>query len=499
MTRYKQKNKQFVRHKIIRTAVEALTVHRENAACVRREYVRSICDEFTENSDCSRNKDEASRIDKTYVVNWESLHDSFIGKRDVRDLVVCYLCGPEPNNDFQEFVDLGILPQNIWAFESDKAAYAQAVDTYKAGEFPQPRILKQNIDTFFRVTPKKFDIIYIDACGTVPSAQHSLKTISTMCLNSRLNSPGIIITNFSSPDLINEKDKIPEWSDLITLYRYFKEYSYDICLDEKGDILDQKYEDLKKEVCTDFRRSYGEFISALLRDIPSVIIPIQRIDENSYLKQFITSPVNHDYFELMRMAKGNSLASFFFYIAEQKRKNKLSERASMLIGELGELKKITDGFEWVLNLRNGRQELKEDIKDILYYFETNNTVYQFLDKPHSNLVFDAIINQLIYPMHFNPEVNYRYFYKAKVREMYTDISVFDECRYIYEWLPALHQLKSCFENVSWQYVFRFSMDGLIRTRMNFNNEFFYQGAVLSHEEGLFAKSYITDRKECVNF
>lgn len=33
------------------------------------------------------------------------------------ELSVCYLAGPEPINDFKEFTEMGVLPENIWAFE----------------------------------------------------------------------------------------------------------------------------------------------------------------------------------------------------------------------------------------------------------------------------------------------------------------------------------------------------------------------------------------------
>ena len=82
-------------------------------------------------------------------------------------------------------------------------------------------------------------------------------------------------------------------------------------------------------------------------------------------------------------------------------------------------------------------------------------------------------------MHSNVKCNFRYSYTAKTTKMYTDVTVYDECRYIYEWLPGLHQIVSSFENLSWQYVFRFALDGLIKMRQNYNNEFFFQGSIVS--------------------
>ena len=52
-------------------------------------------------------------------------------------------------------------------------------------------------------------------------------------------------------------------------------------------------------------------------------------------------------------------------------------------------------------LRRGKIKLKEDVQKIKEYFELERNLYQFLDKPHSNLFFDIVLNQLAYPMHNN--------------------------------------------------------------------------------------------------
>ena len=490
---YRQKEKNKVRHSIIYKAVRCLTQERELAAIVKRDYVRRVYDYFNDTTDISSNKNEVQLIDKKYITSWEELHDAYISKKSVKELSVCYLCGPEPNNDFLEFIELGILPQNIWALESKNSTYNHALENYCQGEYPQPRIIKQNIETFFKMTPKKFDIIYVDACGCVPSTQHALRIVSVVCQYSRLNSPGVIITNFSSPDLENEKEQINDWIEVIGIYMYFKKYPEDPFEIKNGTIVSKKYYELINEIEKDLKKYYGEFISALLRDIPSVIIPIQRIQGNPYFQQFmVENEFSYSNLEWIKMSSGNSLARFFFFCNEIQ-SNNVKSKIGLLVSEFGELINIVNGFKYIVGIRSGINELKDDIKDIYKYFENNKELYQFLDKPHSNLIFDAIINQLIYPLHFNPEMNVRYKYKAKMRNMYTDVSVFDECRYIYEWLPAIHQVKSVCKNLSWQYVFRFCIDGLIRTRIDFNNEFFYQGSVVQHIDGEFEKAHLLNR------
>lgn len=46
--------------------------------------------------------------------------------------------------------------------------------------------------------------------------------------------------------------------------------------------------------------------------------------------------------------------------------------------------------------------------------------------------------------------------------MNLDVSVFDECRYIYELLPVLHLAHQCFDHPSHELTFRFALDGLGR-------------------------------------
>ena len=81
-------------------------------------------------------------------------------------------------------------------------------------------------------------------------------------------------------------------------------------------------------------------------------------------------------------------------------------------------------------------------------------------------------------MHYVSDKALRLTYVAKQKRMFTDLMLFDECRYLYDWLPAIHQIPNAFSNPSWQYTFRFALDGLIKQRMNYNNEFFFQGSVV---------------------
>ena len=85
---YNQYKKKNVRHSAIYNAVELLTSKRESAACVERNYVRRLYDYFTLSEDISQNREEAEKIEVSYITNWEKLHDAYVRMKKPEDLVV---------------------------------------------------------------------------------------------------------------------------------------------------------------------------------------------------------------------------------------------------------------------------------------------------------------------------------------------------------------------------------------------------------------------------
>lgn len=484
--KYNQYEKRKVRHISVSEAIDMLTSRRNESCCVSRDYVRKIYDYYTLTLDDSNNSLETGRIESYYIREWEKLHDSCIGVKRAEDLCVCYLCGPEPQNDFDEFVSKGVLPQNIWAFELDNGAYNKAIQSYEIDAFPQPRIIKQNIESFIKNTPKKFDIIYIDACGSVPSSQHALRCVTNICSNQRLASPGIIISNFTEPD----EDQVEDYLDLVTLYLYCKHKT----VSDIKDLEEEEYELYKHNVYNSFSEYYGDFLSAVLRDIPAVLVPLQRLNNNTYLERLfrITESDEKSLDEYLTESKGHSIANFFMVVEVLNSKGMLDSKTEDFYKEIGDVKSLVNGIKKIIDINSCENFDKEEMNDIRGLFD-NNSIYQFLDRAHFNMVYDIVINQLTYPYHYVLHCNRRYLYKAKYKRMYMDITVYDECRYIYEWLPAIDQLYAAFNNLSWQYIFRFALDGLVKQRAGYNNEFFYQGAVVSGSINDFSKKKLPKR------
>ena len=500
---YNQETKCFARHNTLFYAVEMLTTNRNKACCVERSYVRKVYDYF-KNLDESKERQEVSKVDVSYIKSWETLYDSCIGNKRPEELTVCYLSGPEPQNDFDEFISLGVLPQNIWAFESNNRTYLKALHAYNNSTFPQPKIVKSSVEQFFKQTPKKFDIIYIDACGSLISDQHSLRCVSSLFKYHRLNSPGIVITNFASPD-INDSDELNVYADVITKYLFYKKYPNENIEFENSEIVSIKFLELKEKVKSDFSEYYSEFITTSIRDIGSILVPIQRFVNSNYISIIAK---NYDHimskeFDINKLnfIKNNSLYKFTGLsklVEDRNSQTNLNiEKTRKLISELSGLDdlstKLFDSFRILSELKSGNEYLNDDIIEIKNHFDNGQDIYRFLDRPNSNLFFDLIINQFAYPMHYNVEGIKRYTYNAKNTDMFTDIVIFDECRYIYDWLPTLHQMKNAFSNLSWQYVFRFALDGLVKQRINYNNEYFFQGSVIDKSIDGFKSKVISKR------
>jgi hypothetical protein len=497
---YTQKIKSDVRHKMIRQAINTLTIDRTKSACVDSDYVRNIYDYFIGLEEGKTYK-ETLKIDINYILEWERQRNIKIGNKKPEDLTVCYLCGPEPENDFKEFISLGVLPQNIWAFEMDNSTYLQALSSYDTSDFKQPKLLKMSIEKFFECTPKKFDIVYVDACGSLVSDKHALRCISSLFKYHRLSSLGILLTNFSEVDPSNVVERTI-YLDMMSKYFLIKQQPNVYLTNQASPTFNEIDHKILEKLTSNFDYYYGEFITSIICDISSVCTPNVRFANSGYWKYFldIISPVNAPLtIADVNSITNNSLLKFFQYNklleshgcrdASITKINKLSLEMIGISPQSIDLLKSMNIIQQIKNHGN----LKAEIKSFVSFFDSCN-MYPFLDDPNKNLFLDLTINQFSYPMHYATHKAKRLTYKAKETKMFMDLMVFDECRYIYEWLPSLHQIKNAFQNLSWQYVFRFAVDGLVKQRIRYNNEFFFQGSVISKEIYGFQEKQICERE-----
>lgn len=498
---YKQETKNKVRHTVIRDAVDLLTIGRTGACCVRNSYVRDLYDYFISLPE-THEQIEALKIHQEYLREWEHIHSNLVGYKRPDELSVCYLSGPEPDNDFKELVNMGVLPQNIWAFESERSTYLQALDSVDGSSFMQPKIVKTSIERFFENTPKKFDIVYIDACSSLISDKHALRCVASLFQNHRLNSPGVLITNFACFDS-SDTSEVSQYIDLISRYNIIQRNRNANLIDESG-IMRFKYDgiDICKQVEMNLEDAYGEFITAMVCNAASITIPTLRFCNSTYLQTIsVTNPKQNTQLSIwdVNTIKDNTLYRFFAmnsFLKQNGTSFSGIERVNKLAAELSG---TPQGFDLISCLQKAYEiRTKTDgypceLQSVVNFFDTSDKLYQFLDKPNRVLFLDSVINQLSYPMHYVSDKAKRLTYIAKEKRMFTDLLLFDECRYIYDWIPAIHQIPKSFSNPSWQYTFRFGLDGLVKQRINYNNEFFFQGSVVSKSIPGFEAKYFPDR------
>ncbi len=135
MASYIEPIKSKARRTVIENAVATLTQRRTESTLVRRSYVRDVKEHIV-NGDNPFDSKEARKLSDKTVGRWEEFYDSIVQSRAPSNLKVAYLAGPNPENDLRVFCDAGVLPENIWAFESENAIYSEAVTAALSSEFP---------------------------------------------------------------------------------------------------------------------------------------------------------------------------------------------------------------------------------------------------------------------------------------------------------------------------------------------------------------------------
>ena len=91
---------------------------------------------------------------------------------------------------------------------------------------------------------------------------------------------------------------------------------------------------------------------------------------------------------------------------------------------------------------------------------------------------ELLARQLCVPYHLNIEKTDRWTYKAKDTQMFTDLLVFDECRYLYDWMPTLDMLEANLNNIDMELSIRLILDSVSKHTLNYNKEYFFGTSAL---------------------
>lgn len=484
---YKQPVKNAVRENVLKNAIKYLTEERKESPIVTEKYMDTMWGKSLKlyNKHISHFNID---IDHQYKDIWIELQKSKVGRKKPSDLKVIYLCGPEPLNDLKVLLDNGIRRENIWAIESGRKEYQRAVEELKE-MYPFVKIFKGKVEVFFEIYPESYDIIYIDACASLPNDENNThKMIYSIFNKQKLTDLSVLITNFSHPDISNNS-LINEYTDILSAFYYANKIPMK---DEEGvefsrDTLQSEdyvtIAEIRKMIEKDFSFYYQSFITRFIYELANFYSPYSKAMSNlSSCGMFfkMSDKLNNNFIKEISSLIGNELnmptsmkfhesgeypQQYFLYFLENlnikwlenffiERSNKVCSIADS-VRLVNYITKIiyniesNESFKTVITLF--RDEIRSAISPKNFF---DNALSYSCDIPQPHLISQLLVNQVGYPYHLNTARLERYSYTAKAKEMFTDLFVFDKCRYLYDWIPTVDLFTEGFKKFEIQLISR---------------------------------------------
>ncbi|MBO1050503.1 MULTISPECIES: class I SAM-dependent methyltransferase [Dolichospermum] len=533
MGSYQEKEKIIARSCVLKEAVRCLTEDRDKSTVASRDYVRRV-HQFIRINGTPFDQEMISFLSEETIARWEHFYDSITQKRKAENLKVAYLAGPNPDNDLQELMNVGVLPENVWAFETDSSTYEDAVWSTLNSKFPFLKLIKGNIGQFFAASPQKFDIIYLDFCGPLPSRnekQKTLATITSILAHHAINSPGVLITNVSLPN----QQQDPKGFDLITKLVASYLYPKDFLEQEESNEDNENwvegaisgsfsFNNWLTEIQNNIDFYYGQYITRLIIDIASVVVPYNNFTQKHGLFE--------QFFNLKNKSELEKRINELYHVSEEgeggdiidepgqmpilwtvaslhSHRNSQDLNYPQLIYQDPEYEKFGKLFLRQLSLIDNESEIINNFERLHFLLDEgfyqsefyskkfinldkrrwHQEMYQFCDVVLFHQIKELLFRQIAVPYHVNIEKTKRWTYLAKDTQMFMDMIILDECRYIYDWMPTVDMIEAGMDSIDRQLCYRFALDALGKHRRWYNNEYFFGTSIIGQfEEGFEAKS-----------
>lgn len=516
---YQEPQKQQARAAVLKAAIDALTKDRFKSTLAPKDYVARVRAHLLKKGTPS-DAAVAAQLSEETIERWEGFYDSIVQAKNPQQLKVAYLAGPNPENDLEELAVHGILSENVWAFESDAFTYLNAVNSVLESKFPFIKIIKGDIGAFFAVSPQRFDIIYLDFCGPLPSRakkQRTLSVVTAILAGHSLNSPGVLITNVALPSEQQDKNGHQLLAQLAATYLYPKEF---VETNKKADEnfiegpvahgLD--FAEWLAVVAGDVEDYYGQYITRLLMDHVSVISPYDRFPQNHALfKQFFSvdthklKPLLDKFFHFTRAGDGGDVISecgsmplLWTFASLSSPVNGQDSNYAQLVNQDPAFAEFAALFLRQLSTTSDEKMLIERLAALHFLMSEQGDADQFIAQPMGELslhkwlresyqfcdlvlfhqIQELLFRQVAVPYHVNVDATTRWSYLAKSTRMFMDMIVVDECRYLYDWMPTLGTFLAGMDDIERQLSYRFALDGVSKHRRWYNPEFFSGTAVI---------------------
>lgn len=464
METYKQDVKEQSRELVWQHAVYSLTTNRGNVRILTDEYIRNLWNYiFYKNKYTKPFFMNKPSPNINLLNSWCDFANHTYSLKKSSDLRIAYLCGPEPENDLNILLRLGIRVENIWAIESDKKAFGIALENVRM-RYPTLKIFNGSIDEFFAVYKFQFDIIYLDFTAPIFSRESKpFLTIHNIFDNQVLSELGILITNYSVPEKTDDMVEL--------LSAFFVDHKY-----LEGSIYGEKNEDghlishfvdgiasyygsgniteLTKTISNNFENAYSAFCSLYPVFYANVIAPEYRVvkedvirkkmfnNSDEIINRYINEKLEDDFscYELYpevgfveRLNQSKSkLCQYWNTVYRSKDAgSKFSRADSVKLSGI-----IKDAFdERHISLLS--ESLFESVKGTYAVMKEYEDSRIFCDIIFPNVLIETALNQFGLPYHSNFFNHKRYKYTAKVRKMFLDVFTFDRCRAFYDWIPLI--------------------------------------------------------------
>jgi hypothetical protein len=120
-------------------------------------------------------------------------------------------------------------------------------------------------------------------------------------------------------------------------------------------------------------------------------------------------------------------------------------------------------------------------------------IYLFCDYLLFHQILELLIRQLAVPYHVNVETTTRWTYKGKKTQMFLDMIILDECRYVYDWMPTIDMLENSIDNLERQLAYRFALDAVGKHSRWYNVEYFSGTAIVDQFKDTFQAKILKPR------
>lgn len=497
MQTYKQDIKEKSRELLWNHAVRSLTQGRLNARVLNPDYLDNLWS-FVKKTFNDRSGYDSSDLDDMKFEDWKRYGETTYGVKRPEDLKVAFFCGPEPENDVNHLVRLGVRIENMYAFEYDKDCFKVAVDSLHFS-YPNLKIFRGKILDFLDLNEVKFDIIYLDFTKSLIT---EFRTVFQILESNVLADLGILMINTTYPD---KDEKNIEFLTQFYLYSRFFEYSALHGYDEEhfeddfdGRAIESCYahgydeDTVREKVTENFECAYDVFQTRMVLLYSNLIKPVVASLNNRLIKERLFADMNIDgildnekrdsdflqsrfeddavpiSYMIKCMGQVNDAWRQFFEDEPNKKRSRMR------------CMRATERFI-VAKYENNEDVLSEALKEQLDLVDGNligGRIGLFCDVPMVHLWLELMLHQFGHTYHQNTAQHKRYCYKAKERKMCIDAFTFDKCRMLYDTLPLVEYLGSETADATSQMIVRMAVDAIDKHSLHILDDLYYGSALI---------------------